>query len=55
MVIGKENQTYESGPFTFFGTHSLKLTADDTERVAKSTSLGRLSISDGIIIWVLPL
>lgn len=47
VVIGKENQTYECGSFTYFGVSALKLTPDETEQVSKSTSLGRLSISDG--------
>ena len=48
VVIGKENQTYEGGPFVFFGTTALKVSAQDTERVNTSTSFGRLSITDGI-------
>ncbi|CAG2174196.1 unnamed protein product [Oppiella nova] len=46
VIIGKESHTYECGAFQCFGVSALKLTAGDNERVAKSASLGRLSIAD---------
>jgi len=47
VIIGKENQQYEGGPFAYFGVSALKMSAHDNEQVSKSTSLARLSISDG--------
>ncbi|CAG2119887.1 unnamed protein product, partial [Medioppia subpectinata] len=45
VIIGKEQHSYECGAFQIFGVSALKMASAD-DKVAKSNSMGRLSITE---------